>query len=105
MTLPPLPLMLAGATMLLMGGGAVLWLSRTQANETRAARLRTVLGAYRRPEPPRRNLSQTLGEPLPWLLNWFVQPLGIDLRHRGDYPVPWWAVLAGALRRRVPLPG
>src|SRR4051794_33694361 len=97
MTLPPLPLLLAGAAMLLMGGSATLWLSRNRANEARATRLRSVLGPYRRVGPPRRDLAQSLMEHLPWLRHWLMRLLGIDMRHHGDYPMAWWVVVAGAL--------
>src|SRR3954453_16917053 len=97
MTLPPLPLLLAGAAMLLMGGSATLWLSRNRANEARATRLRSVLDPYRRVGPPRRDLAQSLMEHLPWLRHWLMRLLGIDMRHHGEYPMAWWVVVAGAL--------
>jgi tight adherence protein B len=98
---PPLPLLLAGAVLLLLCLGALLLLGRMKTAAETTARAAAVLGPYRRggTEPIRPDLAGKMLERLSLrgVVAWMARVFGIDIRRRADYPVHWWIVLAGAL--------
>ncbi|MGD0107109.1 MAG: type II secretion system F family protein [Rhodopila sp.] len=99
MTLPPAPLLLAGALLLLLCFGARVLLARITATEATAARTLTVTGPYQvsgaRERDPARSLLDRL--PLLEMRLSIARLFGIDLKRRAEYPVRWWILLAGTL--------
>jgi tight adherence protein B len=97
MILPPLRLLLTGAVMLTMCGGAALLLDRSRAAASAAARGLLVLGPYRREAMPRRDPMRTLREHLSGPGVWLARMFGVRLKRREDDPLHWGVVIAGAL--------
>jgi tight adherence protein B len=100
MRLLPLPLLMTGAVLLFLCGGAVVLLARMSTATEKTARTLAVLGPYRlAKEPTRRDLAGALLERLPLrkLHRSTARLFGIDIKRRAEYPVRWWILLGGTL--------